>query len=318
MKCSEQNATQQTTENKARYCPVASILTAILGILCGTVAAAQDLDPRRYISLPTGQNFIALVYAYSEGDVSVSPSVPLEGAFLRVDGPALAYVRTFGIGGKSSALDLQQSYNCVAGIALLEGEPVRGKQCGFADTRIRLTYNFAGAPALNLGDYAKRPKNVVVGASLQVSLPSGAYDNTKLLNIGTNRWYIKPEVGVTVPWRRWSFEFSAGVRFFTDNDEYLGNSKFEQDPLYNLQAHASYDFSPRHAVTISSNYFFGGATRRDGMPSAIDQENSRLGVSWRVNVNARHTVKLVAHRGVVTRVGNDSDAVTLSWTYRWQ
>lgn len=294
------------------------IVAVLLCLSLCLPSQAQDLDPRRYISLPTGQNFIALVYGYSEGDVSVSPSVPLEGAFLRVDGPALAYVRTFGIGGKSSAFDLQQAYNCVAGSALLEGDPVSGKQCGFADTRIRITYNFVGAPALDLGDYAKRPKNVVVGASLQISLPGGDYDNTKLLNIGTNRWYIKPEIGVTVPWRRWSFEFSAGVRFFTDNDEYLGNSKFEQDPLYNLQAHAGYDFSRRHAVTISSNYFFGGATSRDGTPSAVDQENSRLGVSWRINVNSRHTIKLAAHRGVVTRVGNDSDAITMSWTYRWQ
>ena len=34
----------------------------------GTVNS-QDLDPRRYVNLPVGQNFLAGAYTYSEGEI---------------------------------------------------------------------------------------------------------------------------------------------------------------------------------------------------------------------------------------------------------
>ena len=47
----------------ARYAGLAGIL------LAGT-ANSQDLDPRRYVNLPVGQNFLAGIYTYSEGCAS--------------------------------------------------------------------------------------------------------------------------------------------------------------------------------------------------------------------------------------------------------
>lgn len=290
---------------------------AISGLLLPVLAGGQDLDPRRYVNLPVGQNFIALAYSYSEGGVNVAPSVPLEDAFLRIDGPALGYIRTFAIAGNASSVDLLQPYACVAGSALLEGERVSGQRCGLADTTMRISYNFIGARAVQLSEFATLPKQIVVGASVQVSLPSGDYDNTKLVNLGANRWYIKPEIGLTIPWRNWSFEFAAGVRLFGDNDDFLEGSRLEQDPLYNLQAHAHYDFSRRQSVSISSNYFFGGKTYRDGAPAAISQGNSRIGLSWKYSLNSRHIIKLLLQTGVITRIGNESDVVTVAWSYRW-
>ena len=293
------------------------VIAAMAIISVSTSSDAQDLEPRRYANLPVGQNFLALAYSYSEGGLSVSPSTPLEDANLRIDGPALAYLRTFDIGGKSSSLDFALPYACVSGSALLDGERISGQRCGFADALARISYNFFGAPAIELSKFGGQPKQVVVGASVQVSMPTGDYDNTKLVNIGSNRWYIRPEIGVTIPWRELSFEFAAGVRFFTDNDDFLEGSRLEQDPLYNLQAHIHYDFSRRQSVSVSGNYFFGGETFRDGSQSAIRQGNSRLGASWAYAFNSKHIMKLVAHTGVITRLGNDSDVLTIAWSYRW-
>jgi hypothetical protein len=292
-------------------------IVAMAVISVSTSSNAQDLEPRRYANVPVGQNFLALAYSYSEGDVNVAPSAPLEDAVLRIDGPALAYLRSFDIGGKSSSMDFALPYVCVAGSAILDGERLSGQRCGFGDTLARVSYNFFGAPAVELSEFAGRSKQMVVGASVQVSIPSGDYDNTKLVNIGSNRWYIRPEIGMSIPWRKLSFEFAAGVRFFSANDDLLEGSRLEQDPLYNLQAHIHYDFSQRQSVSVSSNYFFGGETFRDEMPSAISQENSRLGASWTYAFNSKHIIKLVAHTGVITRIGNDSDVMTVAWSYRW-
>lgn len=289
----------------------------VASLLIAGLANAQDLDPRRYVNLPIDQNFLAVLYSYSEGDVNVSPSVPLEGASLRIDGPAFAYVRTFEMAGNSASIDAFLPYVCASGSALLDGERVSREVCGQGDARLRLSYNFHNAPALVLSDFVKQERQVVVGASLQIGIPSGDYDADKLLNIGANRWYIKPEIGMTIPWRKWSIELAAGVRFFADNDKYFGGVKLQQDPLYNLQAHFTRDLTPRQWVSINSNYFFGGDTFQNGTPGGTHQENSRLGLTWAIALNSKHTFKFLAHTGVITRIGNDSDTFSFAWAYRW-
>jgi hypothetical protein len=293
----------------------ASIAVIAAIILLGH-ANAQDLDPRRYVNLPIGQNFVALAYAYSEGDVNVSSSSPLSDASIRIAGPALAYARTFGFAGNAATFDILAPYTCANGSAVLDGQRRSRSVCGPGDTRVRLSYNFVGAKAVSLSEFARQPKLVVVGASVQVSVPTGLYDNDKLLNIGANRWYIRPEIGVSVPWKKWSFEFAGGVRFFTDNDEFLG-VRLKQDPLYNVQAHLIFDLTRRQWVSLDSNYFFGGDTSMDGVQSETRQNNSRLGLTWAFALNSQHILKFLAHTGVVGRIANDSDMYTVAWSYRW-
>jgi hypothetical protein len=279
-------------------------------------ANAQDLDPRRYVNLPIGQNFFGLAYAYSEGDVNASPSVPLSDASIRVDGPAVIYARTFGLAGNSGSFDVLLPYTCASGRAFLDGTLLTRSVCGPADARFRVSYNFIGAKAVSLREFARQPKNIVVGTSLQVSAPTGQYDNDKLLNIGTNRWYLRPEIGLSIPWRKWSFEFAAGVRLFTDNNDFLG-TKFTQDPLYNVQGHVIFDVTQRQWISLDGNYFFGGDTYRNGIQSAPRQKNSRLGLTWAIALNSQHTLKFLAHTGVSGRISNDSDMFTVAWVYRW-
>jgi hypothetical protein len=294
-----------------------AMVYAIVRLFLFGSAEAQDLDPRRYVNLPTNQNFLRVAYGHSEGDVNISPSLPLENAFLTIDGGSLAYLRTMDIGGKASSFEVFLPYFCVSGSALLDGEQRYRDVCGQGDTRLRLTYNFVGAPAMELSEFGKNGRETVVGASLQVYLPTGQYADDILLNIGANRWVIKPEIGISIPRGKWSFEFSAGVRFFTDNDEFVGGVTLKQDPLYNLQTHLVYDLSPRQWISINGNYFFGGITYQDSVPTPSRQQNSRVGLTWSVALDSKNALKLAAHTGVVTRIGNDSDTYSAAWVYRW-
>ena len=158
----------------------------------------------------------------------------------------------------------------------------------------------------------------MVGASVQVDFPTGQYNGGELLNIGANRWVIKPDIGVSIPWREWSFEFSAGFRIFADNEDYVGNSVLEQNPLYNLQFHLIRDLTPRQWISLNGNYFFGGVTHQNGVELPNRQENSRVGLTWVVALDAKNAIQLTAHREVITRVGNDSDTYSAAWVYRWQ
>ncbi len=294
------------------------LIVAVVAILLLGQATAQDLDPRRYTNIPVGQNFLALAFAYSEGDVNFSSSIPLSDAKIRIDGPALAYLRTFALAGKSASVDVLLPYACIGGSAVLDGERARRDVCGLGDTALRVSYNFFAAPAAELRDFVRQKKTTVVGASVQIGMPTGQYDSDKLVNIGANRWYIKPEIGVTVPWNKWSFEFAAGARIFTDNSDFVGDVNVAQDPLYNIQSHVIYDLSPRQWVSLDGNYFFGGNTTVDGVPSESRQNNSRLGLTWTFALNSKHLLKFLAHTGVIGRISNDSDTFTVAWSYRWE
>ena len=63
---------------------------------------------------------------------------------------------------------------------------------GLGDPIVRLSVNFYGAPAVSMDEYPTYQQDILVGASLQVSPPLGQYDPTRLLNVGTNRWSIRP------------------------------------------------------------------------------------------------------------------------------
>ena len=54
-------------------------------------------------------------------------------------------------------------------------------------------------------------------ASLQVSVPVGHYESDKLLNIGTNRWSVKPELGVSKAWGPLILELMTSVTLYTDS-----------------------------------------------------------------------------------------------------
>jgi hypothetical protein len=108
---------------------------------------------------------------------------------------------------------------------------------------VRLSVNFYGAPALVLPEFKSYEQDLIVGASLQVSVPAGQYDDTKLVNIGTHRWFFKPELGVSKALGPWTLEFTAAAALFTDNNDFFNGNTRSQDPLYSFQGHAIYNFS---------------------------------------------------------------------------
>ena len=71
-----------------------------------------------------------------------------------------------------------------------------------------------------------------------MSVPVGQYDTDKLLNNGTNRWSIKPELGISKALGPLILELAAGATFYTDNDDFFGGKTRTQDPLYSVQGHA--------------------------------------------------------------------------------
>lgn len=292
-------------------------LVIFLG-LCSVEAHSQELEPRTYTNLPVGLNFAGLGYAYSEGEVNAAPSVPIEDAELTLQVTGAAYVRSVDLWGRAGNITAAWGRACVEGSALLEGERVRGDRCGSTDPSLRVAYMFYGAPAMTMEAFRRTAVGRVIGLSLKVSAPWGDYSNENIINSGSNRWTIKPEIGASNRWGKWSVDAAFGVRLFTDNDNFKGSVTLEQDPLYQVQLHLIYDLPKRWWIALNGNYFWGGETRKDGIRADDRQENSRLGLTLALPLTRQQSLKLYASRGIVTSIGNDSDTVGVLWQYRWQ
>ena len=138
-----------------------------------------------------------------------------------------------------------------------------------------------GAPALTLKEFADWEQDLIIGASLRVVAPWSQYDDSKLVNIGTNRWSFKPEVGISKAIGPWTLEATAAVTFYTDNDDFFGGNKLSQDPLYSLQGHVIYGFRSGIWASLDATYFTGGRTTVNGVLNSDLQQNWRVGGPWR-------------------------------------
>ncbi|MCL1065518.1 transporter [Shewanella olleyana] len=276
---------------------------------------SQDLEPRSYTNIPIDMQFMAVGYLHSEGALSPSPSVPLKDAHLKLDAAVLGYAHSFAIAGSSSKLDMSMARICMKGSADYQNEVVEADRCGYGDPNIRLTWNFYGARALERKDFAQYEEGLVIGTSLQLSLPVGTYDKNKLINAGANQWVFRPGIGMSYTAGDWQYSAMTSIRLYSDNDEFYNQTELEKQAQYTFQGHIIYSIGRGHWLSLSGNYFVGGETTKNGVDADDSQDNSRFGLTYSLAFNQHHSIKLNVSTGVITRIGNDFDTFGLVWQY---
>lgn len=279
--------------------------------------AAQEIEPRAYSNAPIDLNFLIAGYGYSKGGLFVDPAIPLENANLDVDSVVMAYARSFELWNRSAKFDVIAPYASLSGTADFMGQPRQRDTSGWADPRLRVSINLVGAPALTLKEFAGYQQDLIVGLSLQAWAPLGKYEEDKLVNVGSNRWVVKPELGLSKAIGRWIFDFAAAAALYEDNDEWQVDKTREQNPIYSAQAAVTYSFGRGAWMALGGTYYTGGRTTVDGVSGDDLQKNSRFGLVVTAPVNRNNSIKFYANTGVSTRTGTDFDAVGLAWQYRW-
>jgi hypothetical protein len=281
------------------------------------VVRAQSIEPRSYSNAPVGVNFLIGAYAYTRGGISTDTSLPITDPELATSSAVVGYARVLDLWGTSGKFDVIVPYTWLSGSAIYQGDPVQREVNGFGDPLLRLSVNFYGAPALTLPEFRSYEQDLIVGASLQVSVPAGQYDDTKLVNLGTHRWFFKPEIGVSKALGPWTLEGQAAVTLFTTNNDFFNGNKRSQDPLYSLQAHAIYNSRSGNWYSLDVTYFAGGRTTLNGALQSDLQQNWRIGATAAFPVDVNNSIKLYASRGVSARTGNSFDLLGIAWQYRW-
>jgi hypothetical protein len=291
---------------------------AIFMILIAAMPAhAGDIEPRAYVNTPVGINFLLAGYVYSDGGLSTTGSSPLKDAEVTMNTALLAYARSLDVWGKSGKIDIILPYSGLDGTAMVNGQPGERKVSGLNDPLFRFSVNFLGAPAVSLEEFAGYQQDLIIGASVQVSAPVGQYDKDRLVNLGNNRWFVKPDIGISKVWGPIAMELSAGVFLFSDNEDYYIGRTLEQDPVYTTQVHVTYSYTPGAWAAVSVNNDSGGQTTVDGIKMHDSINNSRGGLTLALPVNRNNSVKLFASTSLHTSVGRDYDLLGIVWQHRW-
>jgi hypothetical protein len=286
-------------------------------VLTSSPARAAELEPRAYSNAPVGLNFLIAGYVRSEGGLSTDPASPIRDAHLNINTGVFAYARSLDVWGKSGKFDVIMPFSDLSGNALVSGQPAERNISGLNDPRFRFSANFIGAPALSMQEFSSYQQDLIVGASVQVSAPLGQYDPSRLVNIGTNRWFIKPDIGISKALGSFTLELSAGAFYYSKNDDYYGGRTLEQDPVYTTQAHITYSFGDGVWAALDATYDFGGRTTINGVQNDDEMENSRFGATLAMPMNRNYSTKLYASSGVSTRTGSDYKLGGMALQYRW-
>lgn len=286
-------------------------------LLAAGSVPCQDIEPRAYSNAPVGVNFLIAGYAFTRGGIAFDSALPVTDPRLDLSSTLLGYARVLDLWGRSGKLDVILPYSWLSGSADDQGLPVERVVDGFADPRLRLSINLYGAPALSLEEFKEYRQDLILGASLQVSAPWGQYDDSRPINLGTHRWSIKPEIGVSKAVGPWTLELSAAATLFTDNTDFYGGRRRAQDPIYSAQAHLIHGFRSGVWASLDATYFTGGQTTLDGIARDDRQSNWRLGGTLALPIDACHSLKLYASSGVSARTGNAFDLAGVAWQYRW-
>ena len=282
------------------------------------VSSAQELEPRRWSHVPVDSNYFAVAYVRTDGDVLFDPVLRIEDAAVSINTIFATYLRSFDWSGKTARIDVRVPYQKATWKGLLDGSPAKVVREGLGDPRIRLSVNFFGAPALKGKAFqayrSSHSTNTVVGAALAVTLPLGEYKEDKLLNLGQNRFRIRPQLGVVHTRGPWSFELTGSAFFYTDNNEFWNGNKREQDPLFALQTHIIRSF--RHGIwaSISAGAVRAGRSTINGEKKDDRKEDFLYALSAGLPVSRTSSIKIAYARGRTHKdVGSDADNIAVGY-----
>lgn len=294
-----------------------AVLLLALAAIAAPRAHAQTLDPRSYSNAPVGLNFAIAAYGYTSGSVAFDPAVPLTDAHLTTNTGAFVFAHVFDAWSKAAKIDVIVPVVSLTGDADFNGARVTRNITGMADPQLRVAVNFYGAPALHAAQFRSYRQDLIIGMSLAVTAPWGQYDDQRLVNIGTNRWSFKPELGLSKAVGPWIFDLYGAATFYTRNDDFYKGGYISLEPMYSTQAHVIRNFPGGVWLAANANYYWGArATVNDQRTDSL-QASSRFGLTLAMPFDKKNSIKVYAARGIWARTHSNFTSAGIAWQYRW-
>lgn len=295
------------------------IVFIILVSLFGANLFAQDIEPRRWTPMPLGIHVFGVGYVNTNGDIFFDPLLQAEDVTVKVNSFVLQYVQPFKLGNRLARLDVTLPYSFARWDGLLAEVPTTVKRNGFSDPRLRLSLNLIGPKAIGLKEmmeYMKsHPTNTIVGVSIAVTLPLGQYFDEKILNLGSNRFIFRPQIGMVHNWGKWSYELTGSVFLYTNNNNFANGKTKKQDPIFALQTHLIRRFNPKIWASLSFGYGLGGQSIVNNQPNNDARGNLLVSPAFGYSLTKRQAIKVAFLRlETLKDIGADTNTFVIAWS----
>jgi outer membrane putative beta-barrel porin/alpha-amylase len=227
------------------------------------ITSAQSAGARDYQNTPVYDTRFFIDLVDTKADTVAESDLALPNNEVVVRTGVLSLLYSFPIGGQYGGVALNE------GRAKVEVAGPFGylQTSGLTDPGLTFHVNFFGAPALRRDQFLSAIPQTFLSFHLTTNAPLGSYDRNSPVNVGANRWAFTPLLNLSitrdegVSW----VDVYAGVRFFTNNNAFLGNNQLSQNPLGTLTVHYSHNIGKMWA-SIGVFYDKGGETYVNNVP----------------------------------------------------
>ncbi len=267
-----------------------------LGVFCPPQGMAQ-VPARFYWKTLSGGSAVPLIVESISGNTNPfdSAHTVTPGADFDATLALLGFARTFSLFDRSAMAAVIMPMGRVSGDVTVAGRTVNQSAEGFGDPMLEFDINLFGPPAqVSIPDAMRYEPGFSVDLLADLALPIGEYDSDQPLNLGQNRWYgrlgmpIIWQLGSWVPGRRTTLEFLPAVWFFGENDDYVGQT-METDPIFQLDAHLTRDFTEHLWGSLDAALYNGGEPTVNDVPG---KELSNVGMGFTLGYGVNENLNL--------------------------
>ena len=258
-----------------------SVVVALVTFFPVTVRAQA---PRDYLNTPVNAATLQVYFTNTNTETASESDIPLPNNEVVSRSGVAVFLWSFPLANRYGGVAFTAGYISVKGTGPLG----KIETSGFSGPSITFHANIFGAPALRRDQYAQAIPQNYMSFHLTVNTPLGTYNRNSPVNTGANRWAFNPLVNLDItPDKGVSWiDLYAGVRFFTNNGEFLGNNQLSQNPLGTFSAFYSHNIGKRMFAGIGASYDNGGET----FVNHISQHNAANGFRPGVSFSRARTI----------------------------
>ena len=238
---------------------------ALVLLLLSPLARGQGEGPRAFEQSPAGTQLISTYGVFGHGNESFNPNSVIAGAEVDVRVGVLDYARGFSLAGHAAALLAALPFGEVEGVVTRPGVSVSDRSAGLGDLQLGAVFGLFGAPSLSETAYETYRPGCALGLLTRLYAPTGAYDRSQLINLGSNRWAV--QLGLPFVYyvaasfsdpALTSFELLPSVTFYGTNHQPYRASESTQAPVYQLEGHITRNLNSRLWVSLDGLFSYGG------------------------------------------------------------
>jgi hypothetical protein len=233
---------------------------------------------------------------------------------------------SFSLGISGGSVDINANTNVPSQLVppgITPGVAFSQSASGFADPSAQLVVNLFGTPPLKANfDLLDYEPTWTLDTAVMLGVPIGEYDDDKLVNMGLNRWFgriafpFKYHFGVFTPGYRSSLEVTPSVWLFAENDDFMGQ-KLENDPMWQLEAHLTHDFTPSFFGSLDLLYRGGFQSEVNGVEVGDELDIGNLGFTLSYEVTDNLSIRTGFSSNVFGDDDVDNSVVRLQFVYGW-